>query len=99
MDADLLKTLVQDFNCGANPEQGQCTSPDQPLDPVLPPPIRLDRGHSESGPSEPQLIIDHFPQGSPGTPIPGVDQGPHAYKSSQDMFGPSIWAPFRSQRD
>ncbi|KAN0140498.1 hypothetical protein V8E53_001707, partial [Lactarius tabidus] len=44
-------------------------------------------------------IVDRFPRGSPGAPIPGSHPGSHIYQSSQDAFGPRIWAPFRSQRD
>jgi hypothetical protein len=107
MDADLFETLVQDFNCGANSEfeQGRCASPDQlqsagpqPSDPVPPPPVHPEHGNSVSDGAS-QLTIDHFPHGSPGAPIAGADQGPHVYQSSQDMFGPSSWAPFHSQRD
>lgn len=44
-------------------------------------------------------VIDKFPTGSPGAPIPGMRQGSHAYESHQVMPGDSVWAPFLSERD
>lgn len=102
LDANLLETLVQDFNCRAavNPEQALSDQPQsvgpQPSGAVPPPCIHLEHGNP-GGPS--QSIIESFPHGSPGAPIPGVHQGSHAYQSSQEAFGPSIWAPFHSQCD
>ncbi|KAH9025638.1 hypothetical protein EDB85DRAFT_2177928 [Lactarius pseudohatsudake] len=56
--------------------------------------------HSEpSDTNGPQLIIDCFPHGSPGAPIPGTLQGSHVYQSSEEVFGSSVWAPFHSQCD
>jgi len=45
------------------------------------------------------VVIDCFPSGNPGTPIPGLPQGPSAYESYQATASDSIWAPFRSQCD
>ncbi|KAH9019702.1 hypothetical protein EDB84DRAFT_1624592 [Lactarius hengduanensis] len=45
------------------------------------------------------LVVDRFPHGSPGAPIPGTLQGSHMYQSSHETFGSSIWAPFRSKCD
>ncbi|KAH9175218.1 hypothetical protein EDB89DRAFT_2113355 [Lactarius sanguifluus] len=47
----------------------------------------------------PQLVINHFPHGSPGATIPGTLQGSHVYQSSQETFGSLVWAPFYSQCD
>jgi hypothetical protein len=45
------------------------------------------------------VVVDKFPTGSPGAPIPGIPRGSHAYQSHQVMPEDSVWAPFRSQRD
>ncbi|KAH9016036.1 hypothetical protein EDB85DRAFT_1875359 [Lactarius pseudohatsudake] len=45
------------------------------------------------------MIVDTFPHGSPGAPIPGAHQGSNVYQSSHELFGSSIWAPFCSQCD
>ncbi|KAH8990406.1 hypothetical protein EDB86DRAFT_3235371 [Lactarius hatsudake] len=47
----------------------------------------------------PRLVVDCFPHGSPGAPIPGTVQGSHVYQSSEETFKSSVWAPFRSQSD
>jgi hypothetical protein len=47
----------------------------------------------------PTVIIDKFPTGNPGAPIPDMPQHSHAYESQGAMPGDSVWAPFRSQRD
>lgn len=45
------------------------------------------------------MVIDRFPSGSPGTPIPGMPHRASAHESAQDRSMESIWAPFRSQKD
>jgi hypothetical protein len=105
VDTNLFETLVQDFHHSTAPEQDRLVPPDrtqtagsQLSDPVLPPPVHVSRGNSNTAAS-PTLIVDRFPRGSPGAPIPGSHPGSHIYQSSQDAFGPRIWAPFRSQHD
>ncbi|KAI9459935.1 hypothetical protein BJY52DRAFT_1204009 [Lactarius psammicola] len=44
-------------------------------------------------------LVEPSVKTSPGAPIPGALQGLHVYQSSQEAFGPSIWAPFRSRGD
>ena len=104
VDTDLFETLLQDFNCSNTAEQEHPVSapPDQPhaagsqsSDPGPPLPIHVERGNSDP----PSLIVDSFPCSSAGAPILSAGQGRHIYESSQDVFGSSIWAPFRSQRD
>ncbi|KAH8977551.1 hypothetical protein EDB86DRAFT_3067707 [Lactarius hatsudake] len=103
VDTDLLKTLVQEFNCSTNDGQGLSASPDQPDQPYSSgsPPSGLALPlHSEpSDMNGPQLVVDRFPHGSPGAPIPGTVQGSHVYQSSEETFESSVWAPFRSQSD
>ncbi|KAF8481855.1 hypothetical protein DFH94DRAFT_691497 [Russula ochroleuca] len=45
------------------------------------------------------VVIEQFPSGSPGTPIPDTPRGSPAYASHQDMLADSVWAPFHSQHD
>ena len=46
------------------------------------------------------VIIDQFPFGNPGAPIPGATQGPPSlYDRFRASEGASIWAPFQSRRD
>jgi hypothetical protein len=66
-------------------------------DPVPLPPVHV--SHGNSTPTSVTLIVDQFPCGCPGVPIPGSHPSPHIYKLSQDAFGPCIWAPFSSQHD
>jgi hypothetical protein len=85
-DADILKTLLQDPNYCANPEQGHSTSPPSPAagpqvsNVELPPPVL--RRNSSDEPSVCVVIVDRFPLGSPGAPIPGAHQGSHVYQCS-----------------
>ncbi|KAH8976730.1 hypothetical protein EDB92DRAFT_1810600 [Lactarius akahatsu] len=105
IDADLLESLAQDFNCCATvaTDHGPPASSGQPQsvrspspDPGPPPSVQSEHGNSDG---QPQLIVDTFPHGSPGAPIPDVRQGSNVYQSSHELFGSSIWAPFRSQCD
>ena len=45
------------------------------------------------------VVIDRFPSGSPGAPIPGMPRGTSVYEPWRDTRMESIWAPFRSQKD
>ena len=54
---------------------------------------------AEDSDSESMVVIDKFPFGSPGAPIPGVAQGSSAYQSHLATVPDSVWAPFRSQCD
>ena len=49
--------------------------------------------------TSPTVVIDHFPLGSAGAPIPGVPQGPLAYAPNQATAAESAWAPFNSECD
>ncbi|KAN0140201.1 hypothetical protein V8E53_002097 [Lactarius tabidus] len=46
-----------------------------------------------------QVIVDSFPHGSAGAPIPDACEASHIYQSTQEAFGADIWAPFCSQCD
>ena len=107
VDADIFETLVQDFNCSTAPGQERSIPLGQPhvtgsppSDPVPLPPASVHIKHCNSETlASLTLIVDHFPHGSPGAPIPGAHQGLHIYQSTQDSFGECLWAPFRSERD
>jgi Plavaka transposase len=43
------------------------------------------------------VIVDRFPFGSPGDPIPGKVQGLSAFETLQEMHADTPWAPFSSQ--
>ena len=45
------------------------------------------------------VVVDQFPFGNPGAPIPGTTQGSSWYDMFRARHGESIWAPFKSQRD
>ena len=45
------------------------------------------------------VIVDRFPFGSAGDPIPGKVQGVSAYESQREMHADTPWAPFFSQLD
>ncbi|KAH9040508.1 hypothetical protein EDB85DRAFT_2140650 [Lactarius pseudohatsudake] len=82
IDADLLELLVQDFDCRIDPDQGLSTSSDQLDQPHTSgsPPSDLAQPLLHSEPSDSngsQLVVDRFPHGSPGAPIPGTLQGSH----------------------
>jgi hypothetical protein len=51
--------------------------------------------------TESTIVIDKFPFGSPGMPIPGMLQGSSAYKTLQSTHvdADTSWAPFSSQLD
>ncbi|KAF8266477.1 hypothetical protein EI94DRAFT_1803081 [Lactarius quietus] len=70
------------------PEEGPMEAPPAPpLVEALPPPQLA------------PLVIDRFPHGDPGAPVPGSHQGSSCYQTSTEAFGASVWAPFRSQCD
>src|ERR1700742_2251232 len=45
------------------------------------------------------IVVDQFPSGNAGAPIPGMACGSSVYESCEAMHTDSIWAPFKSQRD
>jgi hypothetical protein len=45
------------------------------------------------------VIIDLFPFGQPGVPIPTMQQSSSVYEATHNSLGNSIWAPFQSQID
>ena len=45
------------------------------------------------------VVVDRFPSGSPGAPIPDIPRGTSERESWRDTSTESIWAPFQSQND
>lgn len=45
------------------------------------------------------VVVEVFPFGKPGAPIPDMPQGPSLYERVQAIPGGSIWTPFQSKWD
>ena len=102
MDADAFKVLMQGTIHSAvtipNQHIGDRTSGvfKGPMMQEMAQTIPLDIPNVET---LPMVIIDHFPSGSIGTPIPGVPQGPLAHELDQATAAESAWAPFNLECD
>jgi hypothetical protein len=66
----------------------RASTPDQLMDDETPQPNLVDSGSASA------VVVEHFPFGRPGAPIPGRPQG-----DSQAAFTGPQWAPFQSQLD
>ncbi|KAN0141530.1 hypothetical protein V8E53_000775 [Lactarius tabidus] len=103
-DADLLELLTNNHSITTNTEQDHPEA--QSAAPATPPHVEPTTSAQPPHPPQPNantpvapLVIDHFPHGNPGTPVPGLCQGRSGYQQSQETFGASVWAPFHSQCD
>ena len=102
MDADAFEVLTQGtiHSAATIPDQysgdGTAGGSEVPATPVTVPTIQFDVPNAETPPA---VIIDHFPSGYAGAPIPGAPQGPMAHELDQDAAAESAWAPFNSQCD
>lgn len=45
------------------------------------------------------VVVDVFPFGDPGAPLPGIPQGLSSNARVHATQGDTVWAPFRSERD
>jgi hypothetical protein len=97
MDADAFEALAQDGTLSTETNSIQHR-----------PTVEDDQGVSdqesilidmENSVAATSMVIDKFPTGSPGAPIPDMPRGFQAYESHQVRPGDSGWAPFQSQRD
>ncbi|KAH8982305.1 hypothetical protein EDB83DRAFT_2326586 [Lactarius deliciosus] len=70
-----------------------------PLSRNTPPPISPICSEPNDLNPLPELVVNRFPYGSAGVPVPGVHQGLSLHRTSLEGLGTSIWAPFRSQCD
>jgi hypothetical protein len=100
MDANAFEELAQniDFLSELAPISDQPTINDLPGAPTL--------NHAEAQPNQhevdnmgtaPIVVIDHFPSGQVGAPIPGMAHRSLIYESYQDTYVDTEWVPFTSQ--
>ncbi|KAF8257638.1 hypothetical protein EI94DRAFT_1817264 [Lactarius quietus] len=105
-DADLQEFLTNYDPVTTNPKEDHTDEAQFATSPAPPP----KEGPMEAPPALPlveallppqlaPLVIDRFPHGDPGAPVPGSHQGSSCYQTSTEAFGASVWAPFRSQCD
>ncbi len=99
-DANAFEILSQhNVSSAANTETGYPNgdlSSAQPPENTGPLVIQTETGNSEASPN---VVVENFPHGHPGAPVAGTPQGASVYKSTQDILGESLWAPFQSQCD
>jgi hypothetical protein len=100
-DADLLEALSNDHATTANLEQvrpveAQTPAPVASVEPVPAPPRSPTPPEADNSHATPEIFIERFPHGDPGSVLPGVHQESSIYCSSQVAFGASTWAPFHS---
>lgn len=97
-DADVFEELSRSNGPSTTTMLNQPTDDDMPEDMDDPideiPQIEVQNSETPS-----TVVIDRFPFGNPGAPIPGLPQGLSAYESYQAAASESVWAPFRSQVD
>ncbi|KAH8986016.1 hypothetical protein EDB92DRAFT_1949462 [Lactarius akahatsu] len=106
VDANVWEALVQDIEPTVDTDQGHASrvqlSPSPPSETPHPltsppdPPI-CDGSNSNTTGSQAQVIVDSFPHGVPGTPMPDPFQGQSDHRSHEDAINTSVWAPFHSQ--
>ncbi|KAH9069673.1 hypothetical protein EDB83DRAFT_2314068 [Lactarius deliciosus] len=104
-DADVYEQLTHNAQYfAAYPEQERSVEQASPaqsqsIEPQHPPPISPICSEPDDLNPLPELVVDRFPYGSAGVPVPGVHQGLLLHRTSLEGLGTSIWAPFRSQCD
>ncbi|KAH8999683.1 hypothetical protein EDB86DRAFT_3075750 [Lactarius hatsudake] len=108
VDANVWEALVQDIEPTVDTDQGHASgvqlSPSPPSETPHPltsppdPPICNGSDSNTTG-SQAQVIVDSFPHGVPGTPMPDPFQGQSDHRSREDAINTSVWAPFHSQCD
>ena len=104
VDADALEALAQqvettgaNFSATTHPEHNSSDSASS-----APPPesgVTANPGASRAGRLDSGVIVDHFPFGHPGAPVPGLQRSASMYEATHESLGDSLWAPFRSQCD
>ncbi|KAH9162396.1 hypothetical protein EDB89DRAFT_2079746 [Lactarius sanguifluus] len=104
-DADVYEQLTHNAQYfAAYPEQEHSVEQASPaqsqsIEPQHPPPISPICSKPDDLNPLPELIVNRFPYGSAGVPVPGVHQGLLLHWTSLEGLSTSIWAPFRSQCD
>jgi hypothetical protein len=97
MDADTYEELLRENLSTTNPDQ--MTPPEIPEIPDL---TQREDQNEEGNQADvmPMLtVVDKFPFGSPGMPIPDKPRTSTVYESRQATSMDSLWAPFRSELD
>jgi hypothetical protein len=61
--------------------------------------VEMDDQADLTPPQGMSVVVDQFPSGNPGMPIPDKPRGPTVYESWQAASTDSPWAPFRSELD
>jgi hypothetical protein len=98
VDADAFEELTQNMVHSSLPTHDQPSVDDTlevPDDPGQP---ANQTGAGDEGATS-VVVVDQFPSGHAGVPIPGMARGSTAYESSQALLADSVWAPFKSQND
>jgi hypothetical protein len=103
MDADAFHDLL----CAANYDQATLDNTQvTPEDTTQHNPTELedeaepdDETNAADLETESAVVIDKFPFGSTGMPVPGMLLGLSAYETLQNMHADTLWAPFSSQLD
>ena len=97
-DADALEDLI--YGSSNTSAHDQLAVDETPVDLMVQPDETEvgDQGDMADLVSASAVVIESFPFGMPGAPIPGRAQGPSVYDSHAALMG-SPWAPFRSQLD
>ncbi|KAF8262863.1 hypothetical protein EI94DRAFT_1808163 [Lactarius quietus] len=105
-DTDLQESLTNYDLVTTNPEEDHTDEAQFATSPSPPP----KEGPMEAPPALPliealppprlaPLVIDHFPHGDLGAPVPDSHHGSSRYQTSQESFGALVWAPFCTQCD
>ena len=98
LDADVLEVLARDSNFSPS-NHPELDPSDQALSLAPPPRGSVTVNTETSCSSGSDVIIEYFPFGNPGAPVPGMQRGPSIYEATRESLGDSQWAPFRSQCD
>ena len=97
LDSDAYEALSRGNNFSGATTPDLQAPDDIPQDPVQQD-FQTDADNSDV-PITSTVVVDRFPSGSPGAPIPGMPSGPSMYESHQATLAASVWAPFSSQCD
>jgi hypothetical protein len=97
-DADALEDLLDSPNLSAREQ----LTVDETVDHIPQPnqtEVPEDQADTVDSELASAIVIERFPFGMPGAPIPGRAKEPPAYDSQATLTADSPWAPFQSQLD
>ena len=98
LDADVLEVLARDSDRSPSIHR-VLDSFDQVLSSAQPPCSNVTVNADTRCPTKSDVIIDYFPFGHPGAPVPEMQHGSSMYEATCESLGDSLWAPFQSQCD